>query len=198
MDDRWRMRTPTGGVVRSILLSSVVVAGVVGCGSDDESGEPAPVESESGDGDASDTDTDAVDAPAAAPEESGGGGEGTATLTMVDGTAYVFEMTTCDTSNTDDFAIPDSYDLFGRTADGEFVFQLTRAGLDEDFITQVGSLEGDFDDEGKNNNMLYTADLGTEPLTVDGAIVSGSFMMSAIGPTRPHGDEVAVILDARC
>ena len=117
---------------------------------------------------------------------------------MVDGTDYVFEMTTCETSNTDDFVIPDSYDLFGRTADGEFVFQLTRAGLDEDFITQVGTLEGDFDDEGKNNLMLYTADLGTEPLTVDGAIVSGSLMMSAVGPTRPHGDEVAVILDARC
>ncbi len=181
---------------RSILLSSVVVAGVVGCGSDDGSGEPAPVESQTDDGDASNT--EAVDAPAAAPEESSGGGEGTATLTMVDGTDYVFEMTTCETSNTDDFVIPDSYDLFGRTADGEFVFQLTRAGLDEDFITQVGTLEGDFDDEGENNLMLYTADLGTEPLTVDGAIVSGSFMMSAVGPTRPHGDEVAVILDARC
>ena len=117
---------------------------------------------------------------------------------MIDGTIYEFEMSTCETSNTDDFEIPDSYELFGTTADGEFRFSLTRAGLDEDFITQVGTLEGDFDENGQNNQMLYNADLGTEPLTVDGAIVSGAFLMDAIGPTRPHGDQVGVILDARC
>ena len=183
-----------------MLLTSVLAMGVVGCGSDDDSG-AAPSEP-----DAVTDEADAVGepeagelaAPANPSEESTGGSEGTATLTMVDGTDYVFEMTTCETSNTDDFELPDSYDLFGRTADGAFTFQLTRAGLDEDFISQVGTLEGDFDDEGRNANMLYNADLDDEPLTVDGAIVSGTFMMSAIGPTRPHGDEVAVILDARC
>jgi hypothetical protein len=173
-----------------------LVVGIVGCGSDD-SGDASPAPDDTT-GAAVQPDAGESEVPSDGSEESTGGGEGTATLTMIDGTDYVFEMSTCDTSNTDDFEIPDSYDLFGRTADGEFVFQLTRAGLDEDFITQVGTLEGDFDDEGKNNLMLYQADLGTEPLTVDGAIVSGTFMMSAIGPTRPHGDEVAVILDARC
>ncbi len=172
--------------------------GVVGCGSDDDTGEASPTPDGATDDAAESDDAEGTEAPAGEPDGSAGGGEGTATLTMVDGTEYVFEMTTCETSNTDDFELPDSYDLFGRTADGEFVFQLIRAGLDEDFISQVGTLEGDFDDEGKNNLMLYNADLGDEPLTVDGAVVSGSFMMSAIGPTRPHGDEVAVILDARC
>lgn len=175
----------------------MLVVGIVACGSDDDSGDASSTPDATTD-DAGDSDAGNAEAPADGSGNSGGGGEGTATLTMVDGTEYVFELTTCETSNTDDFELPDSYDIFGRTADGEFVFQLIRAGLDEDFISQVGTLEGDFDDEGRNATMLYNADLGDEPLAVDGSIVSGSFMMSAIGPTRPHGDEVGVILDARC
>ncbi len=185
---------------RSIALTAVLLGGVAACGSDGESGgesgatpDTAGSAEEGTAGDAADSTGGGGDAA-----ESASGGSGTATLTMIDGTTYEFVMSTCETSNTDDFAIPDSYDLFGTTADGAFRFSLTRVGLDEDFITQVGALEGDFDDNGQNEQMLYSADLGTEPLTVDGAIVSGSFLMDAIGPTRPHGDQVGVILDARC
>ena len=101
---------------------------------------------------------------------------------MIDGTIYEFEMSTCETSNTDDFEIPDSYDLFGTTADGAFRFSLTRAGLTKDDGHQVGTLEGDFDENGQNDKMLYNADLDTEPLTVDGAIVSGAFLMDGHRP----------------
>ena len=189
---------------RSIGLAVVLAVGLVACGSDGDSDSTATAGAGSTD-DTTDSGSDsgaeatAADLVPSDQSETSAGGEGaTATLTMVDGTVYTFEMTTCETSNTDDFVIPDSYDLFGRTADGEFTFYLGRAGLDDDFITQVGALEGDFDDEGNNAAMLYNADLDNEPLDVDGAIVSGTFMMSAIGPTRPHGDEVGVILDARC
>ena len=191
------MRNPLGGAVRSVLLSSVLVVGVVACGSDGDSGDASPD---------LDTATDeAGESGSASDDEAPGGesdgsasGEGTGTLTMADGTGYVFAMTTCETSNTDDFVLPDSYDLFGSTADGAFRFALIRAGLDEDFISHVGNLEGDFDEEGKNDQLLYVAQLDDTPLTVDGAVVSGSFVMRAIGPTRPHGDEIEAIVDVRC
>ncbi len=175
---------------RSIALAAVLVGGLAACGSDGESATQDTA--------GSTPEADAAESGDSASSDSASGGSGTATLTLIDGTIYEFEMSICETSNTDDFEIPDSYELLGTTADGEFRFSLTRAGLDEDFITQVGTLEGDFDENGQNNQMLYSADLDTEPLTVDGAIVSGSFLMDAIGPTRPHGDQVGVILDARC
>ncbi len=154
--------------LRSAAATVALLVGLVACGSDGRLGEAAS------------------------------GGSSTATLTVADGTVYAFDLTTCETSNTDDFELPDSYDIFGTTTDGAFSFQLGRAGMDETFIVQVGTLEGDFDDEGKNATMLYNAQLDNEPLNVDGANVSGTFMMRAIAPTRPHGDEVEVTLDARC
>ncbi len=150
---------------RSITLTAVLLVGLVACGSDDDSGaQPEGTAGSSQDAAAADSgdEGDASDSASA-------GGSGTATLTMADGTAYVFEMTTCDTSNTDDFVISDSYDLSGATADGDFWFYLARAGLGEDFITQVGTLEGDFYGEGQNAKLFYNAQLGDEPLTVDGA-----------------------------
>ncbi len=181
---------------RSIALTAVLLGSLGACGSDGDSTTTPDTA-----GSVQDQSTGEVADPSTGDDgaaDSASGGSGTATLTMVDGTTYEFVMSTCETSNTDDFEIPDSYDLFGTTADGAFRFSLTRAGLDQDFITQVGTLEGDYDENGQNEQMLYKADLDTEPLTVDGAIVSGSFLMDAIGTTRPHGDQVAVILDARC
>ena len=60
------------------------------------------------------------------------------------------------------------------------------------------ALEGAFDESGQNNQLLYVADLGDEPLSVDGANVSGTFLMNARAPERPHGDQVEATLDARC
>lgn len=180
---------------RSILLSTVLLAGLAACGSGDDSGASSPEPASSADEGTPDG-TDGSSAGDAASEPTGG--PGTATLTMSDGMIYEFEMGTCETSNTDDFLIPDSYDLSGRTADGSFRFSLGRAGLGEDFIVHVGYFEGDFDDEGKNSALLYNAALDDEPLTVDGANVSGTLLMNAIGPTQPHGDQVEAVLDARC
>ena len=182
-----------GTTSRPFVLVAVVVAGLTACGSDGSSESP-PAALDDGD----------VTEGSAAEESAGGAvdatvsGDGFATLTLADGTTYEFAMPTCETSNTDEFVIPDSYELAGATADGAFRFSLTRAGLDETFITQVGTLEGAFDESGQNNQLLYVADLGDEPLSVDGANVSGTFLMNARAPERPHGDQVEATLDARC
>lgn len=178
---------------RSFVLAAMVAVILAACGSDDD---PDTAPETGGDAVAEDAATEdvtgqpAVDAPAS--------GDGIATLTLSDGTAYQFALPTCETSNTDDFVIPDSYELLGATADGEFRFSLTRAGLDETFISQIGTLEGAFDENGANNALLYVAELGDEPLAVEGANVSGAFLMNARGPERPHGDQVEATLDARC
>lgn len=188
------MRTPhLRTTSRSFVLTAALMAGFTACGSDDDPA-ASPDAVESG---APEDATEVADPVGGADEVASSGGSAT-TLTMADGTAYEFVMSICETSNTDDFVLPDSYELLGATADGAFRFSLTRAGLDEDFISQVGTLEGDFDDSGQNELMLYTADLDDEPLPVDGAVVSGTFLMNAIGPTRPHGDQVEATLEARC
>lgn len=136
-----------------------------------------------------------------AETDDSGGSEGTITVTVDDGTIYeLVEVSSCDTSFTDPSGLPlsNGYDLTGRTADGAFLLTVGRAGFDDTSVVFAGSLEGDFDDEGKNAKMLYRLDRDTLDLTVDGANVTGSVGVEAIGPTRPHGDAALITIDARC
>ena len=186
------MKTPSKLL---ILLASALVL-VAACGSDDDTG---TVEEGTTEGStASDVDT------AEAGSEAEGAGEtssgGTATLTTADGTVYEFVLTTCDTSDTEPNALPldNGYDIFGRTADSGFEVQLIRAGFTNDDVVFAGGLEGDFDGEGKNAKMIYSASGETVALTATGTEISGAVTFRAIGPTRPHGDETEATLDAQC
>lgn len=187
----------------SPVLSLAVIAiaafgAVTGCGgSDDDSDTPSASQVDEGVSGAdasaaSDAGADEVDAPAP--------GSGSGTLSLSDGMTYSFDMSTCDTSENgaDGFVVPDSYDLFGTTADGAFTVQLIRAGLDEDFIVETAGLEGNFDENGKNAGILYTKVVDTLALKVDGGDVSGTVSLSPIGPNRPHGDQIDATVDVSC
>lgn len=121
-------------------------------------------------------------------------------MTIDDGTVYEFTLSSCKTQDTDPsgYPISNGFDLFGKTADGEFGMQFIRAGFDDDTAKVTGSLEGDFDDEGKNEKMLYSVKFETDDLTASGTEIAGSFDIRAIGPTRPHGDETSATLEASC
>ena len=182
---------------RSAVLAALLVTTVVACGSDDDS--DATPDAENATEDVTVDESDEAAEPATQEEAPvAETGSSVAVVTMEDGTVYEFALTTCATSNTDEFEIDDSYDLYGKTSDGASAFTLGRAGLAEDFITHVGFVEGDFDENGLNAAMLYNAALDDEPLTVDGASVSGTLTLKAIAPTRPHGDETTATLDATC
>ncbi|WP_158412199.1 hypothetical protein [Ilumatobacter nonamiensis] len=186
--------------VALVAVTVGVLAALTGCGgSDDDSDATSAPQVEAGS-----TDADS----AAAPTDTAGSGadvapasgSGSATLTLADGTAFTFEMSTCETSENgaDGFLVADGYDLFGATADDAFRMQLIRAGLDEDSIVQTASLEGDFDEEGKNAGILYTQVVDTLALTVDGGDVAGTVTFSPIGPNRPYGDEIEATVAVSC
>jgi hypothetical protein len=177
--------------LRSIAVAIGLILTLAACGSDDTVAETTGPANEPA---AADT------APDTAPASTGdASGPGVTTITMSDGTVYAIELSSCDTTSTDSaFLLPDSYDISGRTSDGAIRFYMARAGLSEDFITQIATLEGDFDEGGQNAALLYSDINDSYDLTVDGANVSGTFSLRAIGPTRPHGDEVGVTVDVRC
>ena len=130
------------------------------------------------------------------------GGESTAriTVTVDDGTVYELDVRSCDTSVTDPsgFPLSNGYVLSGETVDGEVDVFVSRAGLEDDDTVFSGSIEGDFDEEGRNAKMLYSFDRDTLTLQIDGAKVTGSVGSRAIGPTRPHGDNPVFTFDADC
>lgn len=181
---------------RSILLAAALIGGLAACGSgSDSNGADSGAATATAPADASAGDEG--DAPVEVPSDAG---PGSGTLTMDDGTVYALELSTCETSNTDDtFVLPDSYELSGTVADGAYEFSLSRLGLSEDFITTGGALAGDFfDEDGVNIGLLYTADMGTSDLVVDGGSVSGTFRMNAFGTNLLHGENPEATVDVRC
>ena len=175
---------------RTILLTAALLAAVSACGSgDDSTNTPAA------------TDADGTEeANPSSDEETPDVGAGTGTLTLDDGTVYSLTMSTCETSENgaDGFLLENSYDLLGSTADGAFVVTIGRAGLDEDFVTQLATLEGEFDENGQNAQLIYRNVLDTIALEVDGGDVSGTVTLRPLGPNRPHGDEIGAVVDVSC
>lgn len=191
------MKTP----FRLLILVAGALLLAAACGSDDDTTDGTVEDATDGTVEDGPADEGAVEEGASAEDsgESSSSG-GTATLTIADGTVYEFVLTTCDTSDTDPSALPldNGYDIFGKTDDGAFEVQLIRAGFTNDESVFAGGLEGDFDDEGKNSKMLYSANGETVALAATGTEISGTVALKAIGPTRPHGDETEATLDAQC
>ncbi len=175
--------SPASSVLRFACTLGLALPLVAGCDSGDDAG--AATGTEVGDTEANDSSDS----------------EGTITVMVDDGTIYeLVDVSSCDTSFTDPSGLPlsNGYDLTGRTADGAFLLSVGRAGFDDESVVFAGALEGDFDDEGQNAKMLYRLDRDTLDLTVDGANVTGTVGSTAIGPTRPHGDNALFTIDARC
>lgn len=132
------------------------------------------------------------------PETSESGSTGT--LVLADGTEITFEMSTCDTSDTDPdvFLVDPGYNLFGTSDDG-YRLQVIRAGLDEEGAGAIGSLEADFDENGVNPAVAYTA-IGDENvlLDVDGAHVTGTMSMTSLDPGAPLGPSIEATADITC
>ncbi len=180
--------------IRTLLITGALL-GLAACGSDDDAGAP--------DADSSDVvpaAADAADSDDASDDATPATGSSTGTLTLADGTVFSLEMSTCDTSENgaSGFVIENGFDLFGRTSDGEFTVQLIRAGFDEESVIDTASLEGEFDEEGKNAELLYSEVNATLVATVDGGDVAGTVTLKPIGPNRPYGDEVEATIDISC
>lgn len=187
-----------------VLPLALVGFGFIGvltaCGGSGDDSDAAPAS----DGDETPADADAVATPTddmgTDGDDAPTNGEGSGTLTMGDGTTLTFVMSTCDTSENgaDGLPLDDTYDLFGTTADGASQMQLIRAGLEEDFTVETATLEGDFDEEGRNAGVLYSKEVDTLALTVDGGDVSGTVTLTPIGPNRPYGDMIEATIAVSC
>lgn len=182
-------------LVRSALITAALLTALAACGSGDDS-EAAPSDdtattddSEAGDDLGTESSTTAGDA----------GGSGASTIT-VDGTTYELDVGDCEGSNTDSSAypFPDNFSLSGGAVDADLDFYITRNGPADELFVQVGVLEGDGDENGENEALVYRAQMETLDFTVDGPDVSGSVNVRAIGPTRPYGDETVVDFDFDC
>ncbi len=177
-------------------MATVLGLVVVGCGSDDDSSTdsgdtPSDVAADPSDETDPPDETDETDAPESS-------GSGTATLTVDDGTVYGFEMSDCDTSeNSTEFLVEPGYQLFGKSDDG-FSMQFIRAAFEEEDASAIGSLEGDFDENGVNPKVSYNA-IGDEEvlLTVDGGGVTGTAMMSSFDDSI-HGTDIEVTIEVNC
>lgn len=183
--------------LRTVFLSAALL-GLVACGSgDDDSGASAADDTPAA---TEDITSASSDEPAAAPADDQPSGSATGTLTLDDGTAFSFEMTTCETSENgaEGFPIEVGFDLFGRTSDGAFTVQLIRAGFEEENVFITASLEGEFDEEGKNAGLLYSKVADTMAAAVDGGAVTGTVSLKPIGPNRPYGDEIGATFDISC
>lgn len=205
--NRLSNRTILVAVLTSFLL-------LTACGSDDEAdaddtAADGAATSDTGDGDAaaeteteSDAAADQPEADAESDEAGSSGGDAVIVVTAADGTVYTFtDVSSCDTSatNPDSLPITNGYDLFGRTEDGAFAFSAGRVGFDDETAFFAGSLEGDFDENGQNALMLYSFDGDGLSLVVDGGAVTGSVEAKSVGPpTRPHGDETTLTVEATC
>ncbi|MFT6291741.1 MAG: major membrane immunogen (membrane-anchored lipoprotein) [Ilumatobacter sp.] len=183
----------------AVAFAALLVLSACGSSDDDSGASGGDDGSSSAPSDDASTDSDTDDVPA--PDTSSG--DGTGTLTMADGTVYEFEMNSCDTFDTDPATIPlaGGYDLSGSTSDGEFRFSLARLGFDDEVAVAVGTLEGDFDENGQNEKLLYIASresLDLNLIAIDGGNVSGQVEFSAIAPTRPHGDDTTATVEVNC
>lgn len=175
--------------IRSALVFAVVLALVAACGSDDDSATSAP-------DDAIETAGDSTDESASSDDSSGAG----ASTITVDGTTHELDVGDCKGSNTDSSAFPfaDNFSLSGAAVDADLEFSIARNGPADDLFVQVGALEGDGDETGGNEKLLYQARMDSLEFTVDGPDVSGSVDVSAIGPTRPYGDATVVEFSFDC
>lgn len=183
--------------LRTLLIAAALVSmSACGSGDDDSAASDADDSGAAADGTLAD-EQPADDEPADDQPATGGSG---GTLTLADGTVFEFETATCDTSENgaEGFLIEDGFDLFGRTSDGEFTVQLIRAGFDEESVIDTASLEGEFDDDGKNPELFYSEVNETLVATVDGGNVSGTVTLKPIGPNRPYGDEIVATFDVNC
>lgn len=175
--------------VRSALFFAMTLAAVAACGSDDDSDTAAPDVAETTDDSGSSDDADSDDGTSGGDDTAAG----TSTIT-VDGTTHELDVRDCKGSNTDSsaFPFPDHFSLSGGAVDADLDFNIARNGPADELFVQVGALEGDGDENGQNEKLLYVAQMETLDFTVDGPDVSGSVNVSAIGPTRPYGDETVV------
>jgi hypothetical protein len=201
------MHIPSGTFTRISTrgLAAVALAALLAlsaCGSSDDDSEASGSDDGSSSAPSDDTDSNADDVPVDDSDTDGSsGGDGTATLTMADGTVYEFETSSCDTFETDPATIPlaGGYDLSGATSDGEFRFSLARLGFDGEVAVAVGTLEGDFDENGQNEQILYkTSRESLDQLSVDGGDVSGDLAFSEVLPGGPHGAETTATVEANC
>ena len=187
-------------IARTTLIAAIVVGGAA-CGGSDDASEPE------GNDDGSETAAtdapDAPDAPAADASDapaSGGSGNGNGTLTLDDGTVYTFEMSTCETSDTDpdSFLVDPGFDAFGRTSDG-FTLQLIRAAFEEspDLQPTVG-FEGSYDENGVNPEIQYLRD-GDADLQIDGGRIFGEVTFTDFFSIDPiHGEGFVATVDVDC
>lgn len=190
--------------LRALLLAMALLVGLTACGSDDDTADGADAtetddgtgQSDSGDPDSGDDSGDDSDDDA---DDGSDGGSASGTVTMADGTVYELDVSSCETSSTDPagFPFPNSFDLQGISDDG-FEFYIASVGLGEEGDVQTGSLEGGFDENGKNATIIYSATMSTATFTVDGADVTGSVDMRGIGPEGPHGKETSADFDFSC
>ena len=152
-------------------------------------------------GSTEDPDTSGAADTSSSTAEEPAGGAGTGVVTMDDGTVYTFEMTTCETSDSMPDVIPliNGYNLEGTTADGATDLTLARLGFTPDEVAvTVGSIEGDYDEDRQNSQLLYSAVVDELDLTVDGTSVTGTAPMRAVAPTRPHGDQATATVEVSC
>lgn len=191
-------------LIRSSLIAAAVLASLAACGSDDDSDAAVSDETEStadaASTDASDSGSDAGSDTGSDTGDGDAGGAGVSTITF-EGTTYELDdMGDCEGSNTDSsaFPFPDNFSLSGGDSDSGLRFNIARNGPEDELFVQVGALEGAFDENGKNNEITYVAQMDTLDFTVNGPDVSGSVTVRAIGPNRPYGDETVVDFDFDC
>lgn len=180
-------------IARSFLAAALVVLSSCGSSETDESASADAADVADPGAESSTEDTLEESA------EAGATGNDTGTVTTSDGTTYEFVMSSCDTSENGrgTFLIEDAYSISGKTADGAFAVDFIRAGATDETVG-VATLEGDFDDEGKNAKMLYSSSSSPLQLTVDGSDVTGTVTVGAIGPTQPHGDTTELTVNITC
>lgn len=184
---------------KPVLVTAIVAGAMTACGG--SSAEPvAGDESDLGTPGTQATSEATPDTVPAEPESSEDQDGGSGSLTLLDGTVLDFVFTSCDTSDTKPNALPlsNGVDIFGKTSDSAFSFQLIRAGFDDDSAVASGSVEGDFDDEGKNSKLLYFVKADTLDITVTGGEVAATFALGKIGPTDTFGKETEATLEAHC
>ncbi|WP_436793918.1 hypothetical protein [Actinospongicola halichondriae] len=180
-------------LARHALLAAALLAALASCGSDDDADTDAAPD------DDTETPADAGSSDDSGSESGDSAAAGASTIT-VEGTTYQLDVSECEGSNTDSsgYPFPDNFALSGTDVDSDLQFYIARNGPADELFVQVGSLQGDFDENGQNEKLLYSAQMDTLDFTVNGPDVSGSVDVRAIGPTRPFGDETVVEFDFDC
>lgn len=173
---------------RSVVVLAVALGlAVVACGEDD--GETTAPPTDVGPDDGAVTNDTAGSGGDDAPAEGG-----TGTISLADGTEYRFTMTTCKTNETDpsSFLVDPGYELFGTSEDG-FKMSFIRAGLSED-TSPVGSLDGEFDENGVNPAVSYAGVNDDVDLQVDGGQVTGTALLNSF----ETDEDVEAVIDVAC